>query len=154
MKLGIQIDKAFQKHIKKAWLQGVVEHCLTARDFDSEVELSLLITDDETVRDLNKQYRGLDESTDVLSFADDAPDESFVNGAGEPPYLGDVILSYPRAQEQAVEQGHGVEHELRLLIVHGVLHLLGYGHATPEGETAMWSRQDIILRALADADDE
>jgi len=71
-----------------------------------------------------------------------------VDGSDEPPYLGDVIVSLPRAREQAAEHGHSTMQELRLLVVHGVLHLLGYDHATPAEEAAMWARQDAILQRV------
>jgi probable rRNA maturation factor len=71
-----------------------------------------------------------------------------VSAPGEPSYLGDVIISFPRARAQAAEEGHPVEEELRLLIVHGVLHLLGYDHATVEEQKQMWERQNAIIAVL------
>lgn len=126
MKLGIKIDKEFRKHLDQEWLQRVVEHCLTVRDFDSEVELSLLITDDETVRELNQRYRGTNEPTDVLSFAltEGKPDSSpFITPPDGILHLGEVIISYPQAARQAEEAGHEVEQELALLVIKGELWL-------------------------------
>jgi probable rRNA maturation factor len=118
-----------------------------------EASLSVVITDDTEIQALNRQFRGTDAPTDVLSFGQEPPESDhkqagvpFVASPEEPSYLGDVILSYPRAVEQAVEHGISTEQELRLLIVHGVLHLLGYDHATPEQEAEMWARQDACLK--------
>jgi probable rRNA maturation factor len=69
-------------------------------------------------------------------------------------YLGDVIVAFPRVVAQAAQQGHSARHELNLLVVHGVLHLLGYDHATPRDEARMWAIQDQVLQALGQVDDE
>jgi probable rRNA maturation factor len=105
--------------------------------------LTVVISDDEQLERLNQQYLGIEAPTDVLSF----PDGSLDPDAGEV-YLGDVIISYPRACAQASAGGHPVEHELELLVTHGVLHLLGYDHGEPEEKEAMWAIQAKILRLL------
>lgn len=109
--------------------------------------LTLVITDDEEVRRLNRQFRHVDAPTDVLAFpaAAAAP---FVEAPGQPFYLGDVIISHPRAVAQAAEAGHSVQNELALLAVHGVLHLLGHDHATPQEKATMWAAQEAILGQL------
>ncbi|MFC1924185.1 rRNA maturation RNase YbeY [Chloroflexota bacterium] len=152
MKLGIQIDKEFRKYFKEEWLQLVVEKSLAVKDFDSEVELSLLITGEEKVRELNKQYRGLDEPTDVLSFAltertlgDDNP---FITPPDGILHLGEVVISYPQAARQAGENRQGTEQELALLIVHGVLHLLGYEHDEPDREQEMRALEQRVLSEI------
>lgn len=107
--------------------------------------LSIVVTDDETVRGLNRQYRQVDAPTDVLSFSA----ESEMPGAeDEPPYLGDLIVALPTVERQAASEGHTVEDELVLAVVHGSLHLLGYDHDTPEHQAAMWAVQDELLGAL------
>lgn len=107
------------------------------------VELSLLVTDDEQMRSLNRQFTGIDAPTDVLAFpaGEIDPDSQAL-------YLGDLILSLPRALAQARAGDHAVESELQLLAVHGVLHLLGYDHATPAQKEAMWQVQAEILSQL------
>ncbi|UCC64805.1 MAG: rRNA maturation RNase YbeY [Anaerolineae bacterium] len=109
--------------------------------------LTLVVTDDEEVRQLNRQFRHVDAPTDVLAFpaAAAAP---FVEALEQPLYLGDVIISHPRAVAQAAEAGHSVQIELALLAVHGTLHLLGHDHATPQEKAAMWAAQEAILGQL------
>lgn len=149
MKLGIEIDEEFQKHLGEEWLQGLVESCLTARGLDSEAELSLLITSDETVRDLNQRYRGINETTDVLSFAltegENSDSTIFITPPDGILHLGEVIISYPQAAKQAKDNSHRIEQELALLIIHGVLHLLGYDHDEPDREREMRKLEQEIL---------
>jgi probable rRNA maturation factor len=112
-----------------------------------EGQVTVVITDDEGIQQLNRQFLGHDQPTDVLAFGTGDGEEPFVAAPEAGGYWGDVIVSYPRASEQAAEQSHPVERELRLLVIHGVLHLLGYDHATEEDRAAMWARQDEILNA-------
>jgi probable rRNA maturation factor len=114
---------------------------------DGSIELAVLIAGDERIRELNRTYRGADLPTDVLAFGGEA--EGFVEASEAAAHLGDVAISYPRVQSQAEEHGHSEIEELALLVVHGVLHLLGYDHATPEEEAEMWSLQDAILSGLS-----
>jgi probable rRNA maturation factor len=110
--------------------------------------LTVVITDDAAVAALNRQFRGVDAPTDVLSFPADAPpmpDEIMEN---EPPYLGDLIIAYPYASAQAGRLGHDLTDSLTLLVVHGTLHLLGADHDTPERRAAMWAAQERALTAL------
>jgi probable rRNA maturation factor len=103
-------------------------------------DLTVVITTDDEIRQLNAQYRATDRATDVLSFESDETDpESGVR------YLGDIVISYPRALQQASDAGHSVHAELSLLLVHGILHLLGYDHDTPEAKAAMWKIQGQLL---------
>jgi probable rRNA maturation factor len=151
--LVIRVDKGFQVRIDKRWLRRLVKESLGAHGVDTEVELSLLITDDATVRDLNKKYRGKDKTTDVLSFALEADKRGgaaagFVMPPGEMVHLGEVIVSYPQAAEQAAERKRAVEDELALLVVHGVLHLLGYDHDRPAREREMRSLEERVISAV------
>ncbi len=143
----VQVDERFRDRVDVADLIAYVERTLQAEG-QSHGELSIVITDEETVQALNREYRGVDAPTDVLSFPmlEGTPPE------GVPPtpeeevtYLGDVVIALPVAERQAREYGHSLQEELRLLTVHGVLHLLGYDHATPEEEARMWARQEAIL---------
>ena len=109
----------------------------------------LTLTGDADLREYNRRYRGLDEPTDVLAFAaqEDPVDQRFRAPAGTEHWLGDVVISLPRARQQAREAHHPINDEVRLLAVHGFLHLLGYDHAEPDEETAMTALTNRILEA-------
>ena len=110
-----------------------------------EMDLSLVLEDDAQLHQLNKEFLGIDAPTDVLSFPSGEEEVDPETGRF---YLGDVVISYPRALEHSAAAGHAVMDELRLLVVHGVLHLLGHDHAEPEEKARMWSAQKEILRGL------
>ena len=146
----VLVREAFAAQVDAGEVARLADAVLEAEGIGVPASLSVVITDDAEIHTLNRQFRDVDAPTDVLAFADDANaeqdrDARFVDGSDEGRYLGDVIVSYPRACQQAAEQGHDPGTELRLLIVHGVLHLLGYDHATPAEEQVMWARQDAIL---------
>jgi probable rRNA maturation factor len=143
----IQVEPAFAGRVVEGKLAQIVYTVLEQEQQPEGTELTLVITDDEQIRALNRSYREIDSATDVLSFpSSEGP--AFVTPEGLPPYLGDVIVSFPTALAQATEQAHSVDEELALLIVHGCLHLLGYDHATDEEQQRMWARQDTILQLL------
>jgi len=125
------------------WLELVAQETLAQVGGAKDADLTLLLTGDDQIQELNHQFLGIDAPTDVLSF----PAEEFDPDSGLL-YLGDIILSYPRALNQAAESGHPVQDELQLLVVHGVLHLLGYDHAEPAGKAEMWALQADVLRQL------
>jgi probable rRNA maturation factor len=138
--IHFSIDSAYRKLRIQKLLKKATEETLI-HDGNGVADLTLVLTGDKKVKELNKQFRGIDLPTDVLSF----PAESREKGT---PYLGDVIISVPRAKEQANEAGHSLNEELMLLAVHGVLHLLGYDHSDPAGKAKMWKAQEAILRRL------
>ncbi len=123
-------------------LRKTVRQLLSAENCSEDVEVSILLVDDDTIRDLNRQYRGVDEATDVLAFSQ-LEGEDF--GSEGEIVIGDVVISVDTAARQAKEQGHTLEEELDVLIAHGLLHLLGYDHETPEDERRMFGRQREIL---------
>jgi len=130
--------------VDEARLREAASVVLRQHQTASETGLSVVITDNETVQALNRQYRDVDSPTDVLSFPADAlPPE-----IDEPPYLGDLIISYPYTLAQAQRQGHDPGHSFALMVVHGTLHLLGYDHDDDAGYAAMWEAQAAALRAL------
>ncbi|MEW6242127.1 MAG: rRNA maturation RNase YbeY [Chloroflexota bacterium] len=106
-------------------------------------DLTILLTDDAQLRSLNRDYLEVDAPTDVLSFPASETDPE--TGAR---YLGDILISVPRADEQARAAGHALEAELQLLAVHGVLHLLGHDHAGAEDKNLMWAAQAEVLARL------
>jgi probable rRNA maturation factor len=108
-----------------------------------DADLTLVLTGDERIRALNRDFLRVDAPTDVISFPADEPDPETGRR-----YLGDVVLSVPRAAEQAQAGGHALEAEVQLLVVHGVLHLLGHNHAEAEEKARMWAAQSEVLERL------
>ncbi len=149
MEINVLFDEGLEGCLKESWLQSVVEQVLVAQNAGSRVELGLVIASQERVQQLNLSYLGRDEPTDVLAFS--AVEEI---GADLPPFvmppdgvlhLGEVIISYPQAVAQAEEHQHSVKKEIAILIIHGVLHLLGYEHDKPELKQQMSAREEEIL---------
>ena len=149
--IQILIRPQFEAMVDANHIKRVARVVLERESVPPSASLSLIITDDAESQSLNSRFRGVDAPTDVLSFGQEPATGPFVTAPDEPPYLGDVILSFPRAQAQAVGMGHGTKEEVSLLIIHGILHLLGYDHETPTGRSHMWSRQDAILRIAESA---
>jgi len=116
---------------------------LTHESESLDCELSIVLTDDSRLQELNRDYLGIDASTDVLSFPASETDPE--TGAR---YIGDILISLPRAQSQADAAGHPLESEVQLLVVHGVLHLLGHDHADAEEKSRMWKAQFETLESL------
>ncbi|MGJ9381701.1 rRNA maturation RNase YbeY [Salipaludibacillus sp. CF4.18] len=126
-------------------VSNVIRTALTYESIAEESEISIIFVDEEKIHELNKEYRGIDRPTDVLSFALDEGDD--VGETGEVPnLLGDIIISLPQAHAQAEEYGHDFHRELCFLAVHGFLHLVGYIHDSEEDEQKMFSRQEEILQ--------
>jgi probable rRNA maturation factor len=133
------LDFSTESNILKKAAQVSLEYCQPAHGSD----LTILVTIDDHVRELNFRYRNIDASTDVLSFSsmEMDPDTNHM-------YLGDVVISYEKAVIQAGLAGHEVAVELQLLVVHGVLHLLGFDHGEPDQKIEMWELQEKILEKL------
>jgi probable rRNA maturation factor len=129
-------------------LARLASHALSVEQVARPAELSVVITDDGTIHQLNREYRETDEATDVLSFSQ-SEGEAFALPDGETPHLGDVIISLDTARRQASEHGLALDDEVSHLLVHGVLHLLGYDHVDPDDERLMRSHEDAILGARA-----
>jgi probable rRNA maturation factor len=106
-------------------------------------DLTIMLTDDAQLHELNRDYLGIDAPTDVLSFPASETDPETARR-----YLGDILISIPRAEEQARVAGHALEAEIQLLIVHGTLHLLGYDHVGDDDKARMWKAQAEILEGL------
>lgn len=117
----------------------------------SIIEVSLLLTDDATVHRLNRDYRHIDATTDVLSFPQFEGTEPFVQPPGEAANLGDIVVSLDTARRQAGEQHHSLTREVAHLTVHGALHLLGYDHQTDAEEAEMNELEAMALATPAPA---
>lgn len=141
--INIQIASQFSDHIEAGILEIAAKTTLGVAGFDENTQLSVAIETDETLRQLNNQFLGINAPTDVLSFPSDEfdPDEQIH-------YIGDVIISYPRAETQAAKAGHEIIAEIQLLVVHGVLHLLGFDHGTDQEKQKMWLIQEKALKKL------
>ncbi len=141
--IDIQVDEAFADAVDAERLRRRVAQTLEAAGWSEPTVVSVTVTDDATIQALNREYLGIDAPTDVLSFSQlDGADIPTTEG---PPHLGDVVVSYQRATAQAEEYGERVERELERLVVHGVLHLLGYEDRTERERQRMWKVQEEIL---------
>ena len=124
-------------------VRKVVEYALKYQKIDNAV-FNIIIVDEETIHKLNKEYRGIDRVTDVISFA--LEDDKTFN-TSEVRVLGDIYICLKKAHDQAIEYGHSFLRELSFLSIHGLLHLLGYDHMNEEDEKVMFSLQDEILNS-------
>jgi probable rRNA maturation factor len=153
MEINILIEEGIEAEPGAEWLQRVVETSLLAENAPPHVELSLVVTGQERIQELNREYRGQDRTTDVLSFsmseASEGEPAPFIGPPDGLLHLGEIIISYPQALIQSKEDGHSVKKEMAVLIIHGVLHILGYDHQKPEMEAKMRAREKDILGACA-----
>ncbi len=140
--------------------EEVIVFSLSQEDFPYEAEVNLTLTDNDAIQEINREYRQIDKPTDVLSFPmlsletagdfsnlEEDTEDNFNPDTGEA-LLGDIIISVPKVMEQADAYGHTVKREFAFLIVHSVLHLLGYDHMTPEEAAFMENKQKSILKEL------
>ena len=126
---------------------AIIEQALKTLGIEDDVEVSCVLVDDERIHEINREYRHIDRSTDVISFAMEDNDQFYVEGM--PRTLGDIFISVDHAKKQAEEYGHSLRREMCFLFTHGILHLLGYDHITDEQEKEMFGLQDEILGALS-----
>ncbi|MDF2910897.1 MAG: rRNA maturation RNase YbeY [Sporolactobacillus laevolacticus] len=129
----------------------LIDYAADQLDLEGEIECSLTFVDNEKIQVINRDYRGIDRPTDVISFALEEMEEDEVPilpEEGEPRVLGDIIISVERIHEQAAEYNHSFERELGFLVIHGLLHLLGYDHQTKEEEEEMFGLQEKILSSF------
>lgn len=141
--IDIEIVKAFEGKIKRQRITSAVQATLNYLSIAPTASLSILITTDQQIQELNQKYRGIDQPTDVLAFP-----AGHTNPEDGTMYLGDIILSYPRAEVQAAERGHQTAEEIQLLVIHGVLHLLHFDHADAAEKQEMWHVKSQILQQL------
>ncbi|MBF0942201.1 rRNA maturation RNase YbeY [Abiotrophia sp.] len=169
MLVDIIDDQAYLGSGQEKLLHEVIEAAAKYLNLPEGIELDLSIVSNEEIQVLNRDYRGLDKPTDVLSFAltevtsefdvdfahldlteeaeetEDLEETEFEDEEAIPQHLGDIIISYPRAQEQAQDYGHSLDRELAFLAVHGFLHLNGYDHQTEEEAQEMFKIQEEVL---------
>ena len=128
-------------------IERLIHFTAKKENINEQSEVSVTFVSNERIHEINLEYREKDSPTDVISFAMEELGEGEVEliGGEMPRVLGDIIISVPRAREQAKEYGHSFTRELGFLAVHGFLHLLGYDHMTAEDEKKMFTRQKDIL---------
>ena len=179
--INVTVEEPFQAHFSECWIRKVIISAMNqALPIGQAAQVAVLVTGDDTVRGLNRDYRGVDEVTDVLSFSadhpghwegeNDAPRERLVNSGNpndafpfplppdELPALGEVIISYPQTERQALNQpqalGPGVseeeavKRELAVLLVHGVLHLVGHDHLNTGDTAEMQAKEHAALASI------
>lgn len=137
----IEIPETLPITLDLSFIEQAAQATLQAAEARPNADLTIVLTQDVQLRQLNQQFLGIDAPTDVLSFP-----AGEVDPDTDRPYLGDVLISVERAQAQSLT--HSLEDELRLLVAHGVLHLVGYDHAEEAGKAIMWDIQREILRSL------
>lgn len=133
------------------FFEQLLNHAATKEGLEGDLEVSLTFVTNEEIREINREYRGKDTPTDVISFAMEEQGEGEIEIIGDedfPTVLGDIVISVERAKEQAEEYGHPYRRELGFLTVHGFLHLLGYDHMNEEDEKVMFGKQDEILNSF------
>ena len=156
MEINVLVEEGIEVGIDLEWMQKIIETVLTTENVPPNAEISLVITGQERIQELNRDYRGKDQPTDVLSFSmseqkiDEEEEEAvaFINPPDGLIHLGEVIISYPQALLQAEESQHSIKQEMAALIVHGVLHIQGYDHEKAEMEPAMQAKEKQILSTL------
>lgn len=144
--ITVQVEPQYEDRVDADALHRLAMHVLKAEDAPTPLEVGVVVTTDDEVHALNSQYLGHDYQTDVISFGmSEEGSAEFVTPAERPEYLGDVVISYDRAAEQAPEYGHGAEREVATLLVHGLLHLLGYDDTNEADRDKMHARQDSLI---------
>lgn len=124
----------------------IIEATLNKLNIEDDIEMSCILVDDEEIHRINKDYRNIDRSTDVISFALEDNDQFYVEGM--PRSIGDIFISVDHAVMQAKEYEHSMQREMCFLFTHGLLHLLGYDHMNEEDEKEMFALQKEILNSL------
>ena len=151
MEIDILIDEELTEPPQSDWLRSTAEKVLTILRLPAATEMGLFITTQEKIKELNRDYLKKDTPTDVISFYMISPEPSDMPFVAPPDglvHLGEVIISYPQAMIQAAEQGHSTARELTILIIHGILHLLGYEDEKPALKKKMAAKEKEILQIL------
>lgn len=146
--LEIKENKQYEEIIKK-----VIDECFKVENLeDSKLYISIILTTPDNIRKYNNQYRNIDKETDVLSFPMFEKEELQTkiknNDFKNVDILGDMVISIPRVQEQAIEYGHGFERELAYMVVHSFYHLMGYDHIKKEDKLLMRPKEELVLNKL------
>lgn len=145
IEIDIQVAPQYADRVDVGRLQEMVAKVLSMEGVEGPVTMTLVVMGDEAIQELNVRHRGVDRPTDVLAFPLAGASTPFIMPPDSVPHLGDVAISFPRAEEQAKRYGHSLERELLLLAAHGTLHLLGYDDEVPSGRRRMRSKERAVL---------
>ena len=153
--MTLLIKNFTKQKLNQKYLNKIAEETLKIVKFKKSVEISLVITGKKRIRSLNKKYRGMDKITDVLSFGNDPVNKTaknkivkFVNPPDDTLYLGEIFICYSQAVKQAKQKKHSVKKEMAVLLIHGILHLLGYDHKEDYEKSEMKIKEVEILEKL------
>lgn len=141
--IDILVSEPFGNLIDTKILEVTARNAIRSLAPGRDVDICISIDDDAVLAELNQKYLGISSPTDVLSFELNENNPETGNF-----YLGDILISYDRAKEQAQKAGHTTESEIRLLLIHGILHLLGYDHVDETQKKAMWEKQDLLIKKM------
>ena len=144
----VEVDPPFAGEVDTAFLVRVARQVLVRENMRGPVELGIWITNEDELQTLNRTYRGVDTTTDVLSFEAGNFDAGFVPSPEAVAHLGDIAISFPHVVRQAEEYGHSQARELAYLLAHGILHLLGYDHEDPVDAKEMREHEEAALGDL------
>ena len=142
--ISVDISRKYAHLVSDKEIEKYTQKILDLINPEHRFDVTIFIGSDQQIKNLNKQFRGLDEPTDVLSFDSGEIDPDTGNQI-----LGDIAISYDSAERQSVEAGHPLLNEIILLLTHSILHLSGYDHVTPEEKKVMWNEQQKILDRLS-----
>lgn len=148
VEVTIEVDPAYSALVDHALIEEVIARVLRYEGVLDPLDVAVWITNEDELHELNRTYRGVDHTTDVLSFGADDTDAPFVDIPGTIRHLGDLAISYPHVERQASQFGHSPAQELAWLVAHGTLHLLGYDHELAEEEQEMQAREVAALDEL------
>ncbi|MBA3942970.1 MAG: rRNA maturation RNase YbeY [Herpetosiphonaceae bacterium] len=146
----IDVDPPYAGEVEVGALAVIARQVLVDEQVAGPLDVGIWITNADELHTLNRRYRNVDRTTDVLSFGDaaDEPLMPFFQTPEEPRHLGDLAISYEHVVQQAAEYDHSRERELAYLLTHGLLHLLGYDHEAPEDALTMRQHEEMHLQAL------
>lgn len=153
--MALLIKNFTKQKLNQKYLDKIAEETLENVEFKKPVEISLVITGEKRIRTLNKRYRGIDKVTDVLSFGNDAANKTttdktvkFINPPDDIARLGEIFICYFQAAKQAKQKKHSVKKEMTILLIHGILHLLGYEHKRDYEKSEMKVKEVEVLERL------
>lgn len=151
LEVDIEIEEGYELPLGEDEIVFICEHVLTDQEVERDCYVSLTVTSNDEIQRLNSEWRGIDRPTDVISLECDRPDDPDLF-EGEPAELGDIVLAPDFVRDNALRLGVAYEDELRLLIVHGMLHLLGYDHIEEDEAREMEEIEDRLVAEVKGAD--